>query len=157
MNNIIICILIYTSLLTVSAMAAECDCIVDQVANMGNRVHVHCQDVNRDVTDIEPSPFPYFALPLDSPYANLFVIMGTAVAMENLRDSRRYELREFCAFPDSGGMIGCKGDTAVNGHIERYGYPYTLHIWYDENDKSGASFGCQENDCRMPQSFAITG
>jgi hypothetical protein len=133
----------------------ECDCIVDQVAFMGNRVHVHCQARNPDVTHIAPSPFPYFALPLNSPYANLFMIMGTEVAMENRRG---YQLRSFCAMPDSGGMIGCKGDTGTtNGILVNPLNPSTLHIWYDENDKSGASFGCLESDCRIPQMFAILG
>jgi hypothetical protein len=80
--------------------------------------------------------------------------MGTAVAMEN---KRSLQLRRFCAVPDSGGMIGCRGETGTTNGIIVNPYKSTLHIWYDENDKSGASFGCLEGDCRVPQTFAIFG
>jgi hypothetical protein len=77
------------------------------------------------------------------------------VAMQNLRDKRTYQLKEFCATLSAGGYLGCLGNAQINGHIERYGSPYMLHIWYDEKDTSGTSFGCLDSDCRMPTAFGI--
>jgi len=133
--------------------AAEVDCIVDQVANMGNRVHVHCK--TPETSAIKPSPFPFYALPLDSPLVTTFTIMGQAVAMENQKDSRDHQITQFCAYLSGGGSVGCKSGSPVNGKVTTYGLPYTLHIWYGEKDTSGNAYGCAANDCRKPYAFGI--
>jgi hypothetical protein len=154
MKKIIMVALICIVFSTVSAMAAECDCVVDQVANMGNRVHVHCQTYDAGTgTGFIPSPYPFFALPLDSPLVDTFTTMAQTVAIQNLRDERSYEIKGFGATLSTGGYVGYVGGT--NGQIESYGLPFMLHIWYDETDTTGTSFGCLDTDCRIPQAFGI--
>lgn len=136
---------------TVSAMAAECDCIVDSVANMGNRVHVHCEEDRSTYTSAQP--FPFFALPLDSPLVNTFVIMAQTTMNEN----RFKVLTRFCARDSQGGDIGCdKGGDEAYAFImpvNAIDNPIPLHISYDESDTSGTSFGCMADSCRKPTSF----
>jgi hypothetical protein len=153
MKKIVIIALVCSVFSIASAMAAECDCIVDQVANMGNRIHVHCQTSDESGAGIKPPKFSFFALPLNSPLVDSFTIMAQAVVMQNLRDKRIGDLNGFCAKLSTGGYVGCLGDT--NGHIDLSGRPFTLHVWYDEKDTSGTSFGCLSSDCRKPQAFAI--
>jgi hypothetical protein len=150
MKKIIIVALLCIVFSTVSAMAAEVDCIVDQVANMGNRVHVHCQTPTFS-SGIKPSPFPFFALPLDSPSVDTFTSMAQAVQREN----REQHLLMFCAPHSEGGLVGCEIGGGANGYIQSSGWPFTLHIWYDEKDTGGTSFNCEANNCRMPQGFGI--
>lgn len=136
---------------TISAMAADCDCIVDSVANMGNRVHVHCEEDRSTYTSVQS--FPFFALPLDSPLVNTFVIMAQTTMNEN----RFKILTDFCAQDSKGGNIGCEKDRDFPYAFIRPGgvddNPLVMHISYDENDVSGESFGCMADSCRKPTSF----
>jgi hypothetical protein len=142
----------------------EVDCIVDEIADMGNRVHVHCYRntvPNSEIRDsggniIEPSPFDFYALPLDSPHVATFMIMAQAVQNYN----HYLQLHDFCAEITTlmtSGSAGCKPSSDwINGYIGPIGgAPSTLHIWYDEKDTSGTSFGCEADSCRVPQAFKI--
>jgi hypothetical protein len=127
------------SLMTAAARAAEVKCAVDQVSMLGGRIHVRCAGL---------APIAYFALPITSPSALSLQLMGQLVFIDNVKDP--YDPNSVAASGAALKVGGASGGTSVSKGLLR-----TMTIRYDENDTSGASFGCAPSDCRKPTAFFI--
>jgi hypothetical protein len=111
-------------------------CLVAEAAVVGDRVHVRCNYTDKEGLGLNKSndhPL-YFALPVNSPRAAPMLTIFESAGRANRplytfwtdKDHHPYDLRN------------------------RPGRAEAIQIQYDANDLSGAAFGCENQDCRIP-------
>jgi hypothetical protein len=142
--------------ITEAAPTRTAVCVLGDIAVHASRVHLRC-DYNATqinvpgVLAMQPmnkssNHPPFFAVSINSPMAAPLVALATPMTKQSLgQEIARGDWAETHVSP---GHNQSRGGFSVRG----LGTFQFLVVVYDAGDLSGANFGCNTNDCRIPTS-----